>query len=108
VLALITLPRRREIAEAQFSQAQVRAIEATLRVSADAARAYYRAVAASETVKIVEESRLSAEAVSDLAKQLGETGAMSKLDQAREHVFYAEVSGQLATARLRQASSANA
>src|SRR5262249_36989117 len=31
-----------------------------------------------------------------------ETGAMSKLDQAREHVFYAEVSGQLATARLRQ------
>jgi outer membrane protein TolC len=27
---------------------------------------------------------------------------MSKLDQAREHVFYAEVSGQLAQARLRQ------
>jgi outer membrane protein TolC len=102
VLALITLPRRREIAEAQFSQAQVRAIEGTLRAGADAARAYYRAVAASETVKIVEELRLSAEAVSDLAKQLGETGAMSKLDQAREQVFYAEVSGQLATARLRQ------
>jgi outer membrane protein TolC len=102
VLALITLPRRREIAEAQFRQAQVRAIEATLRVAADAARAYYRAVAANEAVKTLEESRLSAEAVSDLAMQLGETGAMSKLDQAREHVFYAEVSGQLATARLRQ------
>ena len=29
---------------------------------------------------------------------------MSKLDQAREHVFYAEVSGQVATARLRQRS----
>jgi outer membrane protein TolC len=51
-----------------------------------------------------EESRLSAEAVSDVAKQLGETGAMSKLDQAREHVFYAEVSGQVGTARLRQRS----
>ncbi len=102
VLALLTLPRRREIAEARFRQAQARAIEATLRTSAEAARSYYRAVAANEAVKSLEESRLSAEAVSDLAKQLGETGAMSKLDQAREHAFYAEVSGQLATARLRQ------
>jgi outer membrane protein TolC len=102
VLALLTLPRRREIAEARFHQAQIRAIEATLRVSADAARAYYRAVAASESVKFLAEARVSAETVSDLAKRLGETGAMSKLDQAREHVFYAEISGQLATARLRQ------
>jgi outer membrane protein TolC len=104
VLALLTLPRRREIAEARFRQAQARAVEMTLRVAMEAARTYYRAVAANEVVKFLEESRLSAEAVSDVAKQLGETGAMSKLDQAREHAFYAEVSGQVATARLRQRS----
>jgi outer membrane protein TolC len=104
VLALLTLHKRREIAEARFRQAQMRAVEATLRTAMEAARAYYRAVGTAEAVKFLEESRLSAEAVSDLAKQLGETGAMSKLDQAREHVFYAEVSGQLATARLRQRS----
>ena len=46
VLALLTLPRRREIAEARFRQAQVRAVEATLRISAETSRAYYRAVAA--------------------------------------------------------------
>jgi len=102
VLALLTLPHRREIAQARFRQAQARAIEATLRVSAEAARSYYRALAANQVVKSLEESRLAAEAVSDLAKQLGETGALSKLDQAREHAFYAEVSAQLATARLRQ------
>jgi outer membrane protein TolC len=104
MLALLTLPRRREIAEARFRQAQARAVDSTLRVAMEAARAYYRAVAANETLRFLEESRLSAEAVSDVAKQLGETGAMSKLDQAREHVFYAEVSGQVATARLRQRS----
>jgi outer membrane protein TolC len=104
VLALLTLPRRREIAEARFKQAQARAVEMTLRVAMEAARTYYRAVAANEVVKLLEESRISAEAVSDVAKQLGETGAMSKLDQAREHAFYAEVSAQVATARLRQRS----
>jgi outer membrane protein TolC len=104
VLALLTLPRRREIAEARFAQAQARAVEMTLRTAMDAARVYYRAVAANEAVKFLEESRKSAETVSDLAKQLGETGAMSKLEQAREHVFYAELSTQLATARLRQRS----
>src|SRR5581483_10025979 len=102
ILALLTLPRRREIAEARFRQAQVRAIEATLPISAETARAYYRAVAANESVRFLADARLSAETVSDLAKRLGETGAMSKLEQAREHVFYAEISGQVATARLRQ------
>lgn len=102
VLALLTLPRRREIAEARFRQAQVRAIDATLRISAHAGRAYYHAVAANESVKFLGDARLSAETVSDLAKRLGETGAMSKLDQAREHVFYAEISRLLASTRLRQ------
>ncbi len=102
VLALLTLPRRREIAEARFRQAQMRAVEATLRTAADARRAYYRAVAAKQAAKFLEEARLSAEALSDLAKKLGETGAMAKLEQAREHVFHAEVTGQLASARLRE------
>ena len=102
VLALLTLPRRREIAEARFRQAQARAVAATLGVSLEAARAYYGAVAGNEAVKVPRGGAASAESVSEVAKQLGETGAMSKLDQAREHVFYAEVSAQLASARLRQ------
>ena len=104
VLALLTLPRRREIAEDRFHQAQVRAVEATLRTAAEARRAYYRAVAANQIVAFLDTARLSAESISDLSKKLGETGAMPKLDQAREHAFYAEVAGQLALARLRQRS----
>jgi outer membrane protein TolC len=104
VLGLLTLPRRREIAEDKFHQAQVRAVEATLRTGAEARRAYYRAVAANQIVGFLKKARLSAESVSELSKRLGETGALPKLDQAREHAFYAELSAQLATARLRQRS----
>ena len=101
VLALLTLPRRREIAEDRFHAAQTQAVEATLKTAADARRAYYRAVAADQMVKFLEEARLSAKSISELAKKLGETGAIPKVEQAREHAFYAEVSGQLALVRLR-------
>ncbi len=107
VLSLLTLPRRREIAEDKFHQAQVRAVEATLKSAAEARRAYYRAVAANQIVSFLEKARLSAESISEVSKKLGETGAMPKLDQAREHAFYAEVSTQLAVARLRQRTERN-
>lgn len=102
VLGLLTLPRRREIAEARYRQAQMRAVEATLRTAADASRAYYRAVASNDAVRFLGEAQTSAKTVSELAKRLGETGAMSKLNQAREHVFYADISSQLAGTRLQQ------
>ncbi|RUO98586.1 TolC family protein [Hyphomicrobium sp.] len=108
ILALLTLPRRRAIAEDRFKVAQARAVQATLSTAWEARRAYYRAVAAAQTVTFLEQSRISAEAVSELAKKLGETGAMPKLEQAREHAFYAEVVGELATARLRQRSEREA
>jgi outer membrane protein TolC len=82
----------------------VRAVEATLHTAAEARRAYYHAVAANQIASFLAKARISAESTSELSKKLGETGAMPKLDQAREHAFYAEVSAQLAVARLRQRS----
>ena len=102
VLGLLTLPRRKEIAEAKFQQAKVRAVEATLKSAAEARRAYFRTVAANRSVVFLEEARTTAEALSALARKLGETGALPKLDQAREHAFTAEINGQLAMARLKQ------
>ena len=101
ILALATLPARADIAADRFLQAQYRAIAETLRVATEARRAYYRAVAARESAGALAQAKLAAEAASELAGKLGATGAMNKLDQAREHVFYAEVSAQLATARQR-------
>src|SRR5262249_42454563 len=104
IIALATLPARSELAAERFHQAQLRAAEETLRVAHEARRAYYRAVAAHEPVPFLTESQSAAETATRLAARLGETGAMNKLDQAREQVFYADLTAQLATARQREAS----
>ena len=102
VLGLLTLPRRAEIAQTRFAQARLRAAEAMLRLAADTRRVYHRAVAAAQLVRFLEEATAAAEAASELTRKLGETGAVNKLNQARDHAFYAELGTQLATARLRK------
>jgi outer membrane protein TolC len=104
ILALATLPARSEIAAERFRQAQLRAAQETLRLAAETRRAYYRAVAARELDGFLAQSKSAAETATQIARRLGETGAINKLDQAREQVFYAEITAQLATARQRAAS----
>jgi outer membrane protein TolC len=101
ILALFLLPARRDIARSGFEAARFRAIEATFRLAAETRRAYYRTVAASQTVRFLEQARIAADAAAALTRKLGGTGAATKLDQARAGAFYAEVSNQLAQARMR-------
>jgi outer membrane protein TolC len=105
ILALATLPFRSEIARERFRQAQLRAALETLRLAADVRRAHVQAVAANEMVVLLTDAKATAESTAQLARKLGETGALNKLDQAREQVFYAETTADLATAR-QDASSA--
>jgi outer membrane protein TolC len=101
ILALATLPVRSEIAADRFHQAQLAAALETLRVAAEARRAFYRAVAAQETVGLFTQANDAAETMTQLAKRLGETGAMNKLDQAREQAFHSDVIVRLASAQQR-------
>ncbi|MCK1546196.1 TolC family protein [Bradyrhizobium sp. 179] len=105
ILALATLPFRSDIARDRFRQAQLRAALATLRLAADVRRAYWRAVAGSEMVVLLTDAKATAESTAQLAVKLGETGSLNKLDQAREQVFYAETTADLATARQTTASA---
>lgn len=99
---LITLPARAAIAQRRFQAAQYRAAEAVLRLAGEARRQYYRTVAANQSVGFLEQALATAESASTLAKQLGETGSLNKLEQAREHAFYSELGAQLAKARVLQ------
>ncbi|ABQ38427.1 MULTISPECIES: TolC family protein [Bradyrhizobium] len=105
ILALATLPLRSEIARERFRQAQLKAALTTLRLAADVRRAHVRVVAANELVALLGEAQSAAEATAKLAQKLGETGALNRLDQAREQVFYAETTAELATARRMAASA---
>ncbi len=108
ILALATLPARADIAGDRFRQAQLNAAHETLRVGLEARRNYYRAVAARQLVAFLEQASSAAETSAKLVTELGRTGAMNKLDQAREQSFYAEVSAQLATTRQQAASGREA
>jgi len=104
ILALATLPMRADVAADRFRQAQLVAIAETLRVATEARRAYHRAVAAGELARFLSEAQAAARTAAQLARRLGETGALNKLDQAREQVFYADVTTRVATARQLAAS----
>ena len=104
ILSLATLPARADVASDRFRQAQLRAVEATLRTAFEARRAYVEAVSSRQMVGFLEQAQSSAQAAVELAKRLGESGTMNKLDQARNKVFYAETATRLATARQRAVS----
>ncbi|MBA3449143.1 MAG: TolC family protein [Pseudaminobacter sp.] len=100
ILALMTRERRVAVADTRFRQAQLRAAEETLRLAADTRRAWINAVSAWESVSYLNQAQAAADAASALAQELGKTGALGKAGQAREHVFYSEIVGQTAEARL--------
>ena len=102
LLTLATRDRTIKVAKVRFDQAQLNAALKTLELAANTRRAWVNAVAASETVAQLNQAQAAADAASELAKKLGESGAMTKGSQAREHAFYAELSGQTAQARLAQ------
>ena len=100
VLGLLTLPLRTNLEKRRFALVQTRVTAETLQVAADTRRAYFSTVAARESAKFLEQVKLAAEASAELARRMAAVGNFSKLDQAREQAFYAEVTAQLARVRL--------
>ncbi|TAJ32449.1 MAG: TolC family protein [Reyranella sp.] len=108
LLAFATLPRKTEIAKREFEEARYRAVATTLSLTVDVRRAYIKAIAAQQRLALLEQARQTADASAQMMKQLGETGAANKLDQARVSAFYADLSAQVAQARLSVAGSREA
>ncbi|WP_279480354.1 TolC family protein [Aureimonas sp. SK2] len=100
IMALITRERRLDVATRQVHAVQLEAVLRTLEVASQTRRAWIEAVAAWENVALLNRAKVAADAAAELAAGLGGTGAMTKADQAREQVFYAELAGRTASARL--------
>ena len=100
LLDVKTRKQRISIASAQFQQAQLSAVNDTLALANQTRLAWINAVSAFETVSYLRRANETAAAGSELAEKLGQTGALSKAGQAREFAFNAELTGQLAKARL--------
>jgi outer membrane protein TolC len=99
VLALLTIPIRTELEQRRFDLVKSQVAAEILDVAANTRRTYFRAVAAQESAKYAQQVKEAAEASAELARRMAAAGNFSKLDQAREQVFYAEAAAQLARAR---------
>jgi outer membrane protein TolC len=99
LMGLLIMPIRTDLEKRRFEATQSRVAAEVLQVAADTRRAWHRAVAAAESGKYSEQVKEAAEASAELARRMAAAGNFSKLDQAREQVFYAEATAQLARAR---------
>ncbi|MAQ82066.1 MAG: heavy metal resistance-like protein [Maritimibacter sp.] len=100
LLEAATFDRRKAIAETEFRRAQFEALGATVALASETRQAWIDAVAAFEAASLVARAQQTADSASELAAELGRTGALNRGEQAREHVFTAELAAERADARL--------
>ncbi|MFN3791128.1 TolC family protein [Massilia sp.] len=99
LVGLLTMPIRRDIEARRFQGAQLIAATGAVRLAADTRKAWFHAVAAAQSAHYAEQVREAAQASAELAQRMARAGNLSALDQAREQVFSAEATAQLARAR---------
>ncbi len=97
-VGLLTLPLRSRIENGRFEQAKLQAAALAVQLAADTRRAYFTAVAAQQSALYAQQVAGAAEAGAELAQRLARVGNWSRLDHARELVFHADATTQLARA----------
>lgn len=99
IMELITMPLRRRVEAARFEQVKQAVALQTVGVAFETQRAWVNAVAAGQTVRYLEDVKVTAEAGAELARRMARAGNVSSLARMREQAFYAEVVAQLSMAR---------
>ena len=98
-LQFLTIPLAKRIESRRFEQTKLLVANEVLRVAAETRKAYFQAVAAKESTYYAQQVKTAAEASAQLAQRMARAGNFSKLDQAREQVFYADAAAQFARAQ---------
>ncbi|MDG0855813.1 TolC family protein [Roseateles puraquae] len=102
---LIALPLTRQLEARRFAATQRAVSMEMLSLAAETRKAYYAAVAAEQTSRYMRDVRETADAGAELAKRLALAGNWTKLQQAREHGFFAETTLNLARAEQARVGS---
>ena len=102
---LIAMPLIQQVEDRRFAQTQGRVATSVLALAAETRKAYYRALAAEETVRYMRQVQKAAEASAELARRMLQIGNFNKLQRAREQAFYADAALNLARAEQAQRST---
>ena len=96
---LILLPQRMSISESRVDQAKVQLTGTVVDQVTQVRQAWVRAVAAQQRLQYAEQVQRSAQASAELARRMQLIGNFSRLQRARQQVFYADATTQLASAQ---------
>lgn len=99
LLDLLTLPRRQAISRGQIGQARVQLSANVVEQVTQVRQAWVRAVAAKQSLAYAEQVNRSAQASAELARRMQQVGNFNKLQRARQQVFYADATAQLAASQ---------
>ncbi|MGH8832046.1 MAG: TolC family protein [Polaromonas sp.] len=99
LLDLLTLPRRQVISRSQVAQAKVQLSANVVEQVTQVRQTWVRAVAAQQTLHYANQVNSTAQASAELARRMQQVGNFNKLQRARQQVFYADATAQLASAQ---------
>ena len=99
LLDLLLLPQRISVAQSQAEAARLQLSGAVVEQVTQVRQAWVRAVAARQSVQYAQQVQEAAAASAELARRMQQVGNFSKLQRARQQVFHADATTQLALAR---------
>ena len=99
LIDIITLPQRQVMSRNQLAQARVQLSAAVVEQVSQIRQAWVRAVAAQQLLDYAGQVNRTAQASAELARRMQQVGNFTKLQRARQHVFYADATAQLASAQ---------
>lgn len=95
---LIAMPFIGQMEARRFEQTKAMVAMYVLSLAADTRKAYFHAVAATETKRYMAQVKEAAEASAELARRMEQVGNFNKLQRAREQMFHADAALNLARA----------
>ncbi len=98
VIGLLTLPWKAKWQGQQHEMAKLMAAQDVVRLASDTRKAWINAVAAQQSAIYMRDVKDAADASAELARRMARVGNWSRLQQAREQVFLADATAQLARA----------
>ena len=99
LLDLLTLPRRQAIAQSRTAQAKVQLATNVVDQITQTRQSWVRAVSAQQSLQYAEQINTTAQASAELAKRMQQVGNFTKLQRARQQLFYADAVARLASSR---------
>ena len=99
LLDILTLPYRGALSRNQVAQAKVQLSASIVDQVGQVRQAWVRAVASRQILEYADQVNRTAQASAELAKRMQQVGNFTKLQRARQQVFYADAAAQSASAQ---------